>query len=127
MNKKSTILGLSQIELHCQNIETSLHFYQHCLGLDLTYDARPTLAIMATQNMQLVLSCEVDNLTVKNNSSPILYFAVDDIFSLYQQLSNEAIQFEQSPKLTNKVLDISVWQAFLRDPDGHLIGLQCHI
>lgn len=59
--------------------------------------------------------------TVGHNS--ILYFKVSDIVATHAAILSRGAKNERSPQLTAKMPDHELWAAFVRDPDGNLIGL----
>jgi hypothetical protein len=38
-------------------------------------------------------------------------------------LKARGVQFEQEPEFVAQMLDHELWMAFLRDPDGNMLGL----
>jgi predicted enzyme related to lactoylglutathione lyase len=58
---------------------------------------------------------------VGNNS--VLYFSVSDISTVYQALVDSGVTSERAPQLAAKMPDHELWLAFVRDPDGNLVGL----
>lgn len=59
--------------------------------------------------------------TVGKNS--ILYFKTTDISSTHAALVQRGAASERDPQLAAKLPDHELWLAFLRDPDGNLVGL----
>lgn len=127
MQKRGHITGIAQIGLHCNNLQTSKTFYQQVLGLELVFESEPNLALLKCGELQIMLSHEPEYLPITPQNSPIIYLEVNDIFAVYQQLSNQTVEFENPPRCVSHIAGISVWQAFLRDPDGHLLGIQSQV
>ncbi len=118
------IVNCDQIGIHSPNFEQTKHFYQSVLNLDVLYDASPNIIIFDLKGLNLLVSAESDYLPHAQANSPVLYFSVKDIFSSYQSLLDQGIEFDSPPRCTTRLAGISIWQAFLRDPSGHLIALQ---
>jgi predicted enzyme related to lactoylglutathione lyase len=56
-------------------------------------------------------------------ANSILYFKVADIFATHAVLVQRGAANERAPQLAAKLPDHELWTAFLRDPDGNLVGL----
>jgi predicted enzyme related to lactoylglutathione lyase len=53
----------------------------------------------------------------------ILYFKVTDITATYSAIVERGAKTERPPQLAAKMPDHELWIAFIRDPDGNLVGL----
>jgi methylmalonyl-CoA/ethylmalonyl-CoA epimerase len=53
----------------------------------------------------------------------ILYFQVDDIQAMHQELVNRGVAFRQPPHRIAKLPDREVWMAFFDDPEGNILAL----
>jgi predicted enzyme related to lactoylglutathione lyase len=53
----------------------------------------------------------------------ILYFGVGDIDSTYAALLGRGASDERRSELTARMPDHELWTAFIRDPDGNVVGL----
>jgi predicted enzyme related to lactoylglutathione lyase len=53
----------------------------------------------------------------------ILYFKVSDIAATHAAIVARGAKSERPPQLTARMPDHELWAAFVRDPDGNLIGL----
>ena len=52
-----------------------------------------------------------------------VYFRVPDLLLAVGELKSKGVAIEGEPHLTAPMPDHDLWMAFIRDPDGHLIGL----
>ena len=52
-----------------------------------------------------------------------IYFRVADLSLAVRDLKAKGIELVSEPHLTAPMPDHDLWMAFVRDPDGHLIGL----
>jgi predicted enzyme related to lactoylglutathione lyase len=59
----------------------------------------------------------------KVGHNSILYFRVTDIAAFYAAVVSRGAVEERPPQLTAKMPDHDLWAAFVRDPDGNLVGL----
>jgi len=53
----------------------------------------------------------------------ILYFKVVDIVATHTAIVGRGATSERAPQMVAKLPDHELWLAFLRDPDGNLVGL----
>ena len=52
-----------------------------------------------------------------------LYFRVPDLVLAVKELKDKGAVMFDEPHLTAPMPDHDLWMAFLKDPDGHLVGL----
>ncbi|HLX72219.1 MAG TPA: VOC family protein [Verrucomicrobiae bacterium] len=112
---------IRQIAITVSDVATALPFYRDVLGLTFLFNPAPTLAFLAAGNVRIMLSTPQGAGTVGQNS--ILYFKVTDIAATHAAILARGATNERAPQLTAKMPDHELWSAFVRDPDGNLIGL----
>lgn len=112
---------LGQIAITVSNLESALAFYRDILGLTFLFSPSPNLAFLMAGPVRIMLSTPQGAGAVGGNS--ILYFRVSDIVSVHRELVEKGAQNERAPELAAKLPDHELWLAFLRDPDGNLVGL----
>jgi len=112
---------IRQIAITVSDVGTALPFYRDVLGLTFLFSPAPTLAFVAAGSVRIMLSTPQGGGTVGRNS--ILYFRVTDIAATHSAIVARGAKNERSPQLTAKMPDHELWAAFVRDPDGNLIGL----
>lgn len=117
-NKLSTI---AQIAISVNNVAEALTFYRDVLGLPLLFSAGPDLAFLDANGVRLMLTKPQGAGKIGANS--ILYFKVADINSVYAAIVARGAAAEREPQLAAKMPDHELWNAFIRDPDGNLVGL----
>lgn len=120
----STIPRLSeirQIAVTVSSVDTALGFYRDLLGLGMLFRAGPDLAFLDAGGIRLMLTTPQGHGSIGANS--ILYFKVSDIDATHAALVARGATNERDPKLTAKMPNHELWIAFLRDPDGNLVGL----
>jgi predicted enzyme related to lactoylglutathione lyase len=121
MNTDPRLASIRQIAITVSNIEAALHFYRDILGIELLFAAGPELAFLDAGGVRLMLATPQGAGSVGHNS--ILYFAVTDIEATHAALVARGAATERAPALTARMPDHELWIAFLRDPDGNLLGL----
>lgn len=52
-----------------------------------------------------------------------IYFRVPDLALTVAELRRKGLEIVSEPHLTAPMPDHDLWMAFLKDPDGHLVGL----
>jgi predicted enzyme related to lactoylglutathione lyase len=118
---KTKISEIGQIAITVSHIETALSFYRDKLGLTFLFSPSPELAFLMAGTVRIMLSTPQGAGAVGANS--ILYFKVSDIASTYNELVTRGASSEREPALIARMPDHELWLAFLRDPDGNLVGL----
>ncbi len=119
MNQK--LSKIRQIAITVSDVEHALEFYRDVLGLAFLFSSGANLAFLDAGGIRLMLTTPQGAGEVGKNS--ILYFQVTDIAAHYAALITRGAAGERAPALTAKMPDHELWTAFLRDPDGNLIGL----
>jgi len=119
MSHKLSEIG--QIAVTVSDVGVALPFYRDVLGLRFLFSPGPNLAFLAAGTVRVMLSTPQGEGTVGGNS--ILYFKVDDVAAVHQDLVERGAAGERGPELVAKMPDHELWLAFVRDPDGNLVGL----
>ena len=113
--------SIGQIAITVADVSAALHFYRDILGLKFLFQAGPKLAFLQTGNVRLMLSTPQGAGKVGANS--ILYFTVQDIAGVRESLVWMGAPSERAPQRAAAMPDPDLWLAFLRDPDGNVVGL----
>ncbi|MEO7222277.1 MAG: VOC family protein [Devosia sp.] len=112
---------IGQITLAVSDTDRSEAFYETTLGLKKLY-RYGALAFFDCAGVRLMLSPPEDGQPVTVAQGAI-YFRVADLVLAVAGLKSKGIAMESEPHLTAPMPDHDLWMAFIRDPDGHLIGL----
>lgn len=112
---------IGQIALAVSNTDRSETFYGETLGLRRLY-RYGDLAFFDCAGVRLMLSPPEAGEAVKIAQGAV-YFRVPDLLLAVDELKSMGIAIEAGPHLTAPMPDHDLWMAFIRDPDGHLIGL----
>ena len=115
------ISGIGQIAITVSDVDQALSFYRDILGLAFLFRPAPNLAFLDSGGVRLMLSTPRGAGAIGGNS--ILYFKVANIGSTFSALLDRGAVGEREPEATAELSDHTLWLAFLRDPDGNLVGL----
>ena len=121
MSTEYKLSDIRQIAITINDVGTALPFYRDVLGLAFLFSPAPTLAFLSAGSVRIMLSTPQGAGTVGQNS--LLYFKVTDIAATHTAIVARGAKNERAPQLTAKMPDHELWSAFVRDPDGNLIGL----
>jgi predicted enzyme related to lactoylglutathione lyase len=121
MNTEHKLSEIRQIAITVSDVGTALPFYRDVLGLTFLFSPSPNLAFLAAGGVRLMLSTPQGAGAVGCNS--ILYFKVSDIAATYAAILERGAKNERAPQIAARLPDHELWLAFIRDPDGNLVGL----
>jgi len=116
-------VNLVQIAQHADDLERASAFYAELLGSPptATYDP-PGLVFFDLGGVRLLLD--------RGAPSALLYLRVDDIDETVVRLRGAGVAVESEPHVIFGHEDDTLgpagtdeWQAFVRDPEGNLVGL----
>jgi catechol 2,3-dioxygenase-like lactoylglutathione lyase family enzyme len=113
--------SIRRIAITVGDVTTAVAFYRDVLGLQFLFRPGENLAFLAAGDIRIMLSTPQGAGVVGANS--ILYFAVDEIAATHAALLERGAEDERGPQLTARMPDHELWTAFVRDPDGNLVGL----
>lgn len=116
---------IGQIAIAVGDVAQSTAFYRDVLGLGFLFSAGPNLAFLAAGGVRLMLSAPQGHGEVGKNST--LYFKVADLPGTHAAVVARGARNERDPQLTARLPDHDLWMAFVRDPDGNLIGLMSEV
>ena len=121
MNAEHKLAEIRQIAITVSDVDTALPFYRDVLGLAFLFSPAPNIAFLAAGSVRIMLSTPQGAGSVGHNS--LLYFKVTDIAATHAAIVGRGAKNERAPQLTVKMPDHELWTAFVRDPDGNLVGL----
>src|SRR5262245_34258432 len=121
MGTELKLSEIGQIAITVSDVAKALPFYRDALGLTFQFSPSPNLAFLSAGGVRLMLSTPQGAGTVGHNS--ILYFKVKDITATHAAIVQRGATNERAPQLAARLPDHELWLAFLRDPDGNLVGL----
>jgi len=112
---------IGQIAIPVSNTDRSEAFYEQTLGLRKLY-RYGYLSFFDCAGVRLMLSPPETGAKVEPGQGAI-YFRVADLALAVKELKAKGVDVFSEPHLLAPMPDHDLWMAFLRDPDGHLIGL----
>ena len=120
-DREFSINKIGQIAIPVADLERAVAFYRDVLGVKFLFQAPPGLAFFDCGGVRLML--DVPAKEQENQYASIVYYKVEDLPSAYETLKARGVIFEQAPELVAKMPDHELWMAFLKDPDGNMLGL----
>jgi len=110
---------IGQIALPVSSTDRSEVFYE-TLGLRKLY-RYGDLAFFDCAGIRVMLSPNEDGAAIVPQGA--IYFRVADLALTVTELRAKGLEIFSAPHLTAPMPDHDLWMAFIKDPDGHLIGL----
>lgn len=65
--------------------------------------------------------------TFESGRNSIVYFKVADVAATHAAIVARGARNEHEPRLIAKMPDHDLWMAFVRDPDGNMIGMMSEV
>jgi methylmalonyl-CoA/ethylmalonyl-CoA epimerase len=121
MNNPSPVFEIGQIALTVSDVTKAKHFYVDVLGLKPLFDAGPQRSFVAAGSVRIMLT--VPQGAGETGKNSILYFKTPSLDAAYEAVTAAGAKPERAPRLTARMPDHELWIAFVRDPDGNLVGL----
>ena len=112
---------IGQISMTARDLDRAVRFYRDTLGLPFLFTAPPQLAFFDCGGVRLLLDVPQDN--EFDHPGSILYFSVDDIRHMHQELASRGVKFRKEPHLIARLSDREVWMAFFDDTEGNTLAL----
>jgi predicted enzyme related to lactoylglutathione lyase len=113
--------SVGQIAITVADVPTALGFYRDVLGLGFLFSATPQLAFLMAGDVRIMLTQPEGGTRAGSNS--VLYFRVPDVAAAHASIVAKGATDERGPELVARMPDHELWLAFVRDPDGNLVGL----
>ena len=111
---------IGQIARAVSDVDRAEKFYEEVLGLRKLYRFG-TLVFFDCAGVRLLLDKPEDGSAITPQGA--IYFRVPDISIAVADLAKKGAPFIDKPHLIAPMPDHDLWMTFIRDPDGHLIGL----
>lgn len=116
---------IGQIAITVSDVAQATAFYRDVLGLKFLFPAGPNLAFLAAGSVRIMLTTPQGHGEPGKNS--ILYFKVTDLAATHAAILARGATNENGPRLIAKMPDHELWMAFVRDPDGNMVGLMSEV
>jgi|SRR5689334_10908971 len=115
---------IMQIAIIVENTERATKFYRDVLGMKHLFSAG-TLSFFDCGGVRLMLT--VPERAELRQYSSIVYFKVDDLNAVYQNLLAQKVSFEDKPHLIARMPDHELWMTHFRDSENNLLSLMSEI
>jgi methylmalonyl-CoA/ethylmalonyl-CoA epimerase len=111
---------LGQIAYNVADVDRTETFYEQTLGLKKMY-RYGDLVFFDCNGVRLLLAKPENGEAVVTQGA--IYFKVPDLPAAVADLKGRNAPFIDTMHLVAPMPDHDLWMTFVRDPDGHLIGL----
>lgn len=118
------IAGVGQIAINAQDIDRATTFYRDALGLKHLFSV-PKMAFFDCGGTRLMLS--LPETAQFDHPSSILYFTVNDIQVMHEQMVARGVRFESPPHLVAPMKTHDLWMAFFVDSEGNTLALMSEV
>ena len=115
-----TKMTLGQVAISVRDLDAAVRFYRDRVGLTFMFQA-PNVAFFDCGGVRLMLGLNEE--PEKKPYGTVLYHRVEHIHEAFDTLRKREIEVVGEPHLVARMADFDLWMAFLRDPDGHNLGL----
>jgi methylmalonyl-CoA/ethylmalonyl-CoA epimerase len=115
-------IGPIYITVH--DLDRAVAFYKEKLGLKHLFTVSK-LGFFDCGGIRLMLA--VPESPEFDHPSSVVYFGVDDIQTVFTNLSEGGVQFERPPHLIAKMDSYDLWMAFFRDSENNLLSLMSNV
>jgi methylmalonyl-CoA/ethylmalonyl-CoA epimerase len=114
---------IGQIAITVGDLAKAKYFYLNTLGMKFLFDAG-SMAFFQCGDIRFMIGAS-DQPGPRGGT--ILYFKVQDIKGTHAVLIEQGVEFEQAPHLVAKMPGHDLWMAFLKDPDGNILGMMSEV
>jgi methylmalonyl-CoA/ethylmalonyl-CoA epimerase len=121
MNATIGLSRIGQVSMTARDLDRAVRFYRDTLGIPFLFIAPPQLAFFDCAGVRLLLDVPQDQEFAHPGS--VLYFAVESIQEVYQELVARGVAFREDPHLIARLPDREVWMGFFDDTEGNTLAL----
>jgi len=115
---------IGQIAMSVADVDAAIEFYGTRLGLREILRPHATMVFFDCGGVSLYLQQAHDPADIAKAS--VLYFDCADLSLTVKTLEDRGVEVVGPPHRIAAQPAYDLWMAFIRDPDGHLLGLQMH-
>ncbi len=115
--------AIGQIGLSVHDVGRAVEFYRDKLGIRFLFQAA-NMAFFDCGGLRLMLGPPEGG---KQWFSSIVYFKVDGIDAVADELKTRGVEFVRDPHLVARLPDHDLWMAFFRDPDNNVLALMSEV
>lgn len=125
MSEGLGIEGIAQVAIAVKDLDRAIAFYRDVLGLPFLFTAPPGLAFLQCDRTRIMLAN--DEASGGVSSCVLLYFRVPDVRKTAVTLADRGIPLDSEPRVIASLAHEDVWLAFVKDPEGNLVGLMSEL
>jgi methylmalonyl-CoA/ethylmalonyl-CoA epimerase len=114
---------IGQIAITVNDLARSTDFYKNVLGMTFLFDAG-NMAFFQCGEVRFMIGTSEEP---GPRGGTIVYFKVKDIEETHTLLTAQGVEFQHAPQLVAKMPDHDLWLAFLKDPDGNVLGMTSEV
>lgn len=114
---------IGQIAVTVRDLARSKHFYERVLGMKPLFDAG-NMSFFQCGDIRFAIGLAEEQTAI---GGTILYFKVEDSQGAHAALKLQSVEIVQDPHLVARMPDHDLWIAFLKDPDGNVLGMMCEV
>lgn len=115
---------IGQISITVHDLDRAVAFYKEKLGLKHLFTVSK-MGFFDCGGIRLMLA--IPESPEFDHPSSVIYFGVDDIQTVFTELSEAGVQFERPPHLIAKMNSYDLWMAFFRDSENNLLSLMSNV
>ena len=113
---------IAQIAYSVSDVDAAEAFYERTLGLKKLFRPSPDMVFFDCAGIRLYLHKAQTPEDVAKAS--LLYLQCEDIAVAAGELKRRGAEFLDEPHLIAEMPSHDLWMTFVKDPDGHLVGLE---
>jgi methylmalonyl-CoA/ethylmalonyl-CoA epimerase len=113
---------IAQIAHSVSDVDAAEAFYEQVLGLKKLFRPSPDMVFFDCGGTRLYLQKAASPEEVAKAS--ILYLQCEDVALAAAELKRRGAEMVGEPHRIAEMPAYDLWMAFLKDPDGHLLGLE---
>lgn len=114
---------IGQIAITVSDLARAREFYGTTLGMRFLFETGH-LCFFQCGDIRLMVSASPE---LRPGGGTILYFKVQNLPTIYELLKDQGVEFTGAPHLVAKMPDHDLWMAFLKDPDGNVLGVMSEV
>jgi len=118
--------SIGQIAMTVSDLARAREFYANKLGMRHLFDAG-SMAFFQCGEIRFAIGLSEEPGASAPHGGPIIYFKVAKIEAVHAALKEQGVEIIQAPHLVARMPDHELWLAFLKDPDGNVLGLMSEV
>ncbi len=122
--ENNMIKNVGQIGIPVKDLSKAIHFYKEVLDLTPLFNT-DSMAFFECNGLRLLLSLpEKEEFA---HSSSVIYFQVENINEVYENLLSKEVDFTGKPHIVAKIGQTETWMVFFKDTEGNTHALMSEV